>query len=150
MPKKASRKSTSKSPRRSSRSPSPARKKSAKKKTLPAPATAASPTEMSLDTSKMLALGLGLVALGAAGFRELPGMIADDAPGDKNINALYCATITLTTVGYGDICPASPDEVRRARRSSCLLPAGSARACLGLTRAATAHSLTVRRWARPS
>jgi hypothetical protein len=72
------------------------------------------PATMSLDTSKMLGLGLGLVAAAAFGFRELPGMIADDAPGDKNINALYCATITLTTVGYGDICPAAPDELGKA------------------------------------
>ena len=60
---------------------------------------------MPIDTTKMLGLGLGLVAVAAYGFRELPGMIADGAPGDKNINALYCATITLATVGYGDICP---------------------------------------------
>lgn len=110
MPKKAR---SSRSPaRKRSRSPSPARKK---KTLLPAPATAsASTADMSLDTSKMLGLGLGLIAVGAAGFRELPGMLADDAPGDPNINALYCAVITLTTVGYGDICPASPDEVRAA------------------------------------
>jgi hypothetical protein len=77
---------------------------------LPAQETTTA-TTMSLDTSRMLGLGLGLVLAGAAGFRELPGMIAADAPGDANINALYCATITLTTVGYGDICPADPDEV---------------------------------------
>ena len=69
---------------------------------------------MSLDTTKMLGLGLGIVAVAAFGFRELPGMIADDAEGDKNINALYCATITLATVGYGDICPSNPDPTGKA------------------------------------
>lgn len=65
---------------------------------------------MSLDTGKMLGLGLGLVGVASLGFHELPGMIHDDAPGAKHINALYCATITLTTVGYGDICPGKVDD----------------------------------------
>ena len=55
-----------------------------------------------------LGLGLVLVAVGAWGFHELDGMVAADAGGDPWINAVYCSVITLTTVGYGDICPAAP------------------------------------------
>eukprot|EP00946_MAST-07B_sp_MAST-7B-sp1_P001599 g1599.t1 len=57
---------------------------------------------------KTLGLGLVLVAVGAWGFHELDGMVAADAGGDPWINAVYCSVITLTTVGYGDICPAAP------------------------------------------
>ena len=60
---------------------------------------------------KTMAMGAALVWLGSTIFLYTPGMIADDAPGSPAINAVYCATITLTTVGYGDICPASPDEL---------------------------------------
>mmetsp|Transcript_21140 Transcript_21140/g.46104 ORF Transcript_21140/g.46104 Transcript_21140/m.46104 type:complete len:172 (+) Transcript_21140:1313-1828(+) len=34
-------------------------------------------------------------------------MISADAEGSLLINSIYCATMTLTTVGYGDICPSS-------------------------------------------
>jgi len=59
-------------------------------------------------TVKTFALGMALVALGAVGFHELDGMVAADAGGDPWVNAVYCSVITLTTVGYGDICPAAP------------------------------------------
>lgn len=42
-------------------------------------------------------LGIALVVLGAIGFHEIPGMIADDAEGTRLVNAVYCAIITLTT-----------------------------------------------------
>ena len=57
---------------------------------------------------KVVALGAGLILLGAWGFHELPGMIATEGDISQNkwIDAFYCSIITLTTVGYGDICPA--------------------------------------------
>ena len=61
------------------------------------------------STSKTLALGAALVFAGAVGFHELPGMISNegDISTNKWIDSFYCSTITLTTVGYGDICPTS-------------------------------------------
>ena len=57
---------------------------------------------------RTLALGLVLVMGGAYGFHELDGMLATEIPGDSWVNAIYCSVITLTTVGYGDICPSAP------------------------------------------
>ena len=62
-------------------------------------------TAMSTSSGRVLGLGAVILAAGAAGFHEIPGMIASDAPGSKLVNAFYCSAITLTTVGYGDICP---------------------------------------------
>ena len=42
-------------------------------------------------------LGLGLLGIGAFGFYNLPGLIADDAEGSRAVNSIYCSTMTLTT-----------------------------------------------------
>ena len=60
---------------------------------------------MTTSSARVIGLGSLLVALGTAGFLMIPGLIAVDAKGDKLVNAFYCSCITLTTVGYGDICP---------------------------------------------
>lgn len=58
-----------------------------------------------LSTYRLLAVASSLVAIGTLGFHSIEGMIAEDAGGTHWINAFYCSAITLTTVGYGDICP---------------------------------------------
>eukprot|EP00536_Pseudo-nitzschia_multiseries_P003632 jgi/Psemu1/186270/e_gw1.57.106.1 len=45
------------------------------------------------------------VALGMVGFYNIPGLIATDAGGNALVNAFYCSVMTLTTIGFGDICP---------------------------------------------
>ncbi|KAL7537575.1 hypothetical protein ACHAWF_005820 [Thalassiosira exigua] len=58
-----------------------------------------------LSSHRLLAVATGLLAVGTIGFHCIDGMIAKDAGGTHWINAFYCSAITLTTVGYGDICP---------------------------------------------
>ncbi|CAB9510961.1 Ion channel [Seminavis robusta] len=58
-----------------------------------------------VSTARVVALGVTLVCVGALGFHHIPGMIAEDAGGTKWVNAVYCSIMTLTTVGFGDICP---------------------------------------------
>jgi hypothetical protein len=50
-----------------------------------------------LSITRVVGLGVALVGFGTIGFHEIPGMIADDASGNKWINAVYCSVITLTT-----------------------------------------------------
>mmetsp|Transcript_39479 Transcript_39479/g.58002 ORF Transcript_39479/g.58002 Transcript_39479/m.58002 type:complete len:195 (+) Transcript_39479:168-752(+) len=57
------------------------------------------------NANRLIFLGSGLILLGALGFYNIPGMIADDAEGSRLVNSIYCSVMTLTTVGYGDICP---------------------------------------------
>ena len=54
-------------------------------------------SEPQLSPARVYVLGLLLVGLGAVGFHEIPGMIAEDAEGTKMVNAIYCSVITLTT-----------------------------------------------------
>ena len=63
---------------------------------------------------RTLLLGVLLVAVGAAGFHEIPGMLDPDDAGAKHVTAVYCSVITLTTVGYGDICPHDPPPAGKA------------------------------------
>ncbi|KAL7567613.1 hypothetical protein ACA910_000209 [Epithemia clementina (nom. ined.)] len=65
-----------------------------------------------LAAGRVLFLGALLLFVGTMGFYFLPGMIVlneDDLEKTSNRNHLvdsfYCAAITLTTVGFGDICP---------------------------------------------
>ena len=39
------------------------------------------------------------------GFYTIPGLISPDAGGNPLVNAFYCSVMTLTTVGFGEICP---------------------------------------------
>ena len=50
-----------------------------------------------LSSTRVTLLGLFLVALGAVGFHEIPGMIAEGAEGSKLVNSFYCSVMTLTT-----------------------------------------------------
>eukprot|EP00542_Grammatophora_oceanica_P011081 CAMPEP_0194027002 /NCGR_PEP_ID=MMETSP0009_2-20130614/1236_1 /TAXON_ID=210454 /ORGANISM="Grammatophora oceanica, Strain CCMP 410" /LENGTH=210 /DNA_ID=CAMNT_0038665923 /DNA_START=156 /DNA_END=788 /DNA_ORIENTATION=- len=63
-----------------------------------------------LAARRVITLGAALVACGFLGFFFLHGMIEDGAPGHKAVNAFYCSVITLTTVGYGDVCPSGNME----------------------------------------
>jgi hypothetical protein len=50
-----------------------------------------------LSPVRILLLGASLLGIGALGFYNLPGMIVEGAKGSRAVNAIYCATITLTT-----------------------------------------------------
>jgi hypothetical protein len=71
-----------------------------------------------LSSSRVLMMGMALIGIGMLGFKYIPGLMVspDDASngGDVWVNAFYCSVITLTTVGFGDICPARPGPIGRA------------------------------------
>uniref|UniRef100_A0A7S2IBQ3 Potassium channel domain-containing protein n=1 Tax=Helicotheca tamesis TaxID=374047 RepID=A0A7S2IBQ3_9STRA len=58
-----------------------------------------------LAWKRLLLMGISLIAAGTIGFHQIPGMIDEDAGGNHLINSIYCSVMTLTTVGFGDICP---------------------------------------------
>lgn len=60
-----------------------------------------------LHAGRLILLGGLLIAIGAFGFHEIPGMISPEAEGNHLVNSVYCSVMTLTTVGYGDICPSA-------------------------------------------
>mmetsp|Transcript_23343 Transcript_23343/g.57442 ORF Transcript_23343/g.57442 Transcript_23343/m.57442 type:complete len:174 (-) Transcript_23343:273-794(-) len=66
-----------------------------------------------LSTDRVISLGAGLILFGMTGFYAIPGMIADGAGGSKLNNSFYCSVMSLTTVGFGDICPGEMDIVGR-------------------------------------
>jgi hypothetical protein len=78
------------------------------------------PVDHKLSTSRVLLMGMALVGIGMLSFRYIPGLMVkprpDDPPnhnGDPWVNAFYCSVITLTTIGFGDICPAHPGLMGR-------------------------------------
>jgi len=50
-----------------------------------------------LSSRRIALLGLFLIAIGAIGFHQIPNMVVEDAAGNKWVNAVYCAVMTLTT-----------------------------------------------------
>lgn len=58
-----------------------------------------------LSPIRVLSVGTTLIVLGMVGFYTISGLIAPDAGGNPFVNAFYCSVMTLTTVGFGDICP---------------------------------------------
>jgi len=58
-----------------------------------------------LSPFRVAVVGASLIVLGMVGFYTIPGLVMPDAGGSPLVNAFYCAVMTLTTVGFGDICP---------------------------------------------
>ena len=50
-----------------------------------------------LSSFRVTLLGAALILFVMAGFYTVPGLIAEDAEGDKFVNAFYCSVISLTT-----------------------------------------------------
>lgn len=69
--------------------------------------------ESKLSPDLVALLGASLIVLGMIGFHIIPGLIIDDAGGSRVINSFYCSVMTLTTVGFGDICPGETDFLGR-------------------------------------
>lgn len=70
-----------------------------------------------LATERVFILGAALLAVGTLGFYYIPGMVVLPEVEDEKrarhhlIDSFYCATMTLTTVGFGDICPGQTNFV---------------------------------------
>jgi len=52
-------------------------------------------------------LGAIVIAITWIGFYYIEDLLDPKADGSRLVNSFYCAIITLTTVGFGDICPTS-------------------------------------------
>mmetsp|Transcript_20488 Transcript_20488/g.48133 ORF Transcript_20488/g.48133 Transcript_20488/m.48133 type:complete len:160 (-) Transcript_20488:342-821(-) len=66
-----------------------------------------------LSLTRLWAVGSVLVAFGTFGYYAIDGLIDDSQGGSHLVNSFYCSVITLTTVGYGDICPGDMDDLGR-------------------------------------
>jgi hypothetical protein len=53
--------------------------------------------QLKLAPERVLLLGLSLLTVGTVGFYKIPGLLSDQAPGSRWVNAFYCAAVTLTT-----------------------------------------------------
>ena len=56
-----------------------------------------SDSSIRLSTPRVAAIGATILGIGTAGFYYLPGMLSENAKGDRWVNSFYCATATLTT-----------------------------------------------------
>mmetsp|Transcript_2720 Transcript_2720/g.3854 ORF Transcript_2720/g.3854 Transcript_2720/m.3854 type:complete len:260 (+) Transcript_2720:355-1134(+) len=67
--------------------------------------------EQELSTVRVMLCGLGLILWGALGFHAIDNMmdesLLDPEITSRWINCVYCSIMTLTTVGFGDICPST-------------------------------------------
>ena len=59
--------------------------------------SAPSAADQTLSSSRVILVGMGLVGAGMLGFYYIPGLLDQDAKGDRLVNAFYCSAITLTT-----------------------------------------------------
>lgn len=50
-----------------------------------------------VNPDRVFMLGVMLMGITSMGFYSIEGMIADDAGGSREVNAFYCAAVTLTT-----------------------------------------------------
>lgn len=63
-----------------------------------------------VSPDRVLVMGIALLFVASLGFYAIEGLIDKDATGRMEVNAFYCAVMTLTTIGYGDICPTSTEQ----------------------------------------
>mmetsp|Transcript_3563 Transcript_3563/g.6328 ORF Transcript_3563/g.6328 Transcript_3563/m.6328 type:complete len:196 (+) Transcript_3563:81-668(+) len=72
---------------------------------------------MALSPSRVMGVGTAILLVAMGGYIVLDGQ--------RPVDAFYCACITLSTVGYGDICPATKSpEMKMFTVSLALLALG--------------------------